>query len=85
MSNKIAGIEITFNAPVELTAEHQKELQDIVSKICKHYESENPGRVMWLFGYGDRIEYMPILEDDPRPMGFDENILAIECAEREKH
>ena len=85
MPEKVRGIEIAFPVAVELTRDDQIELQDVVRKICKRYEEQNPGRVMWLFGYGDKVIYMPIVEGDERPMEFDSTILAIECSEREKY
>lgn len=85
MPDKVIGIEISFPVAVELSRDDQTVLREVVRKICKRYEEENPERVMWLFGYGDKISYMPVMADDDRPMEFDSNILAIECAEREKH
>lgn len=85
MPEKVHGIEISFAVPVELSRDDQKELQDTVSKICKRYEKQNPGRVMWLFGYGDKPMSNPFMVDENHPMEFDSNILFIECVEREKH
>lgn len=51
MPEKVRGIEITFPVAVELTKDDQRELQDVVRKICKRYEEQNPGRVVGLFGY----------------------------------
>lgn len=82
---KVRVIELTFAAPVELTDQDMRDLQDCASYLCKRYERANPGRVMWPFGIGSRITYMPMTkeeEDAGLTTQFDDDVFSIECSER---
>lgn len=79
--SKISSIQITFAAPVELTAEAESALQFIVGKICEGYERANPDRVMWLAGYGS----LPLNIWDDDKLDFDESVLSMDCCERERY
>lgn len=81
----INRIEVTFQADVEISKEHQRELIGVLTKICGHYEAKHPGRVMWVFGVGGAMLTNPFRVDDNHPMEFDNTILSIECAEREDY
>ena len=83
----ISQIEVTFPVPVTLTNDEQREIHDVIGKICSRYEVENPGRVMWVFGYGQKITWMPMTADEEKERGmeFDEHTLSIEVSEREDY
>lgn len=77
---KIHKIEISFPLPVELPDDFGMELDKLVNTVCKKYEKEHPGRVMWLAGHGAKI-----LWRGPEEPDFDENIYQITVAEREDY
>lgn len=81
----ISAIEITFAEPVEVTRAQQILLQDIVSDVCKAYCAAHPDRVMWLFGFGSKLTANPMWISDDEPLPFDDSILSLECAERERY
>ncbi len=82
--NKITKIEINFPVPVELSTEHQQALDAAASVICKAYEKANPTRTMWPAGIGSKIIYMPMTleEEEARGLEFDNDVFAIDVAER---
>lgn len=79
------SIEVSFAAPVYISNENQKRLMAVLDDICKEYETRHTDRVMWTFGYGQKMLTNPFLVDDDHPMEFDESTLSIECAERERY
>lgn len=82
------GIEITFPVAVEIPKGFYQKLDEVITDVCKHYMATHPGRVMWTFGCGDKVLYMPMTkeeEDAGRHMEFDEGIYQIEVAEREDY
>lgn len=83
--SQIRAIEITFPAAVELTNDDQRALDNVVSAICKRWEGMNPGLVMWPFGMGSKITYMPMTaeEEATRGLEFDDAVFFIECSARE--
>lgn len=80
-----SAIEITFGAPVHITREQEKRLQDLISDICDDYEKRHPDRAMWVFGYGSKMLCSPFMLSDDEPIPFDDSVLSIECAERENY
>jgi hypothetical protein len=81
-------ITVTFPVGVALTREEEGALHDVVSAICKRYEAEHPGRVMWPFGWGAYCTSMPITAEDEAegvPMTFDMEVLHVEVSEREDY
>lgn len=88
MAHKLRRIEVTFPAPVDMPDDFQQRLVELVGEVCKAYEAKNPGRVMWPFGVGSKITYMPMTREEEeagRGMEFDDDTLSIECAERERY
>lgn len=85
---KIRTIEIVFPVAVDLENEDQRVIDEIISRVCRRYVAENPGRTMWLFGVGYKPTYIPMTkeeEDAGRHMEFDETTFQIEVAEREDY
>lgn len=85
MGEGFRTIEISFAAPVELTAEDQKAIVAVADAICRRFELASPHRTMWPAGIGERIVSMPMTaEDDANgvPMVFDETAFHVECFER---
>lgn len=78
------SIEVSFGAPVHLSGDHQRRLVDLLGEICDEYERNNPGRVMWPAGIGQKMLTNPFMVDDDHPMEFDESAFAVECFERER-
>lgn len=83
----ISAIEISFPVPIELTNEDQHMLVAAINNICNSYNANHPDRVMWPFGIGFKMTFMPMTaeEEKQRGMEFDENTFQIECAERENY
>jgi hypothetical protein len=82
----LRSIIVTFPEPVAITRDEERALQDLVGAICKRYEAANPGRSMWLFGYGNLCTSMPITAEDEDagvPLSFDDSVLHLEVSERE--
>ena len=81
------AIEITFPVPVVLSREHEKRLVEVVSAICDDYEAAHHDRVMWPFGIGAKITYMPMTheEEKERGMEFDDGVFSITVSERERY
>ena len=77
---KVSKIEIEFPVPVEFPPGFIHVLTDLVDMVCEKYEAENPTRVMWPAGIGDK----PIWNEPEEPT-FDSSILHIEVCEREAH
>lgn len=82
----VRRIEVDFPVPVELSNEDQKALYDLLSRICEKYEESHPCRIMWVFGWGSKMTYIPITVEEERTRGieFDTDTLYAEIAEREK-
>jgi len=76
-------IEISFPCDVELPNPLYREMFEWLEKVCRHYETTHPGRVMWPFGFGSKIVGGSIYFDGP--MQFDDSTLSVECAEREDY
>lgn len=88
MSSKLRRIEINFPVPVDLPDDFQKRLVGLVDEVCKTYEANHPGRVMWPFGVGCKITHMPLTreqEEAGEHLEFDEDTLEIEVSERERY
>ena len=84
----IRRIEITFPAPVHMTTEDERHLDQVVAEICDRWRDANPDRVMWPAGHGSKITYMPLTraeEEAGRHMEFDDDVYAIDCSERERY
>ena len=56
----------------------------LVEEVCRKYEAEHPGRVMWTFGTGSKMLISPFMVDDDHPMVFDDSTFEVEVSEREK-
>lgn len=81
----IRRIEINFPEPVELTDKQQRRLDEIAGELCKAWQAAHPGRVMWPFGVGFKITYMPMTraeEEAGRHIEFDPDTFEISCSER---
>lgn len=86
--SQIRRIEINFPEPVELTNDQQRRLDAIASEMCKAYVALHPGRVMWPFGCGFKITYMPMTREEEeagKHIEFDNDTFEIECSEREDY
>lgn len=79
------AIEVSFAEPVNISREHERALHDVIEAICKEYEAAHPDRVMWVFGYGAKMMCHPMMISDDEPIPFDDSVLSIECAERERY
>jgi hypothetical protein len=82
------GIEISFPVDVEVPDSFYCALNELVGIVCNEYEKMHPDRVMWPFGQGFKITYMPMTkaeEDAGKHIEFDEDIYAIEVSERENY
>jgi hypothetical protein len=49
---KIVKVEISFPVGVDMSNERQRQLDEVLSAICRDYERTHPGRIMWPFGFG---------------------------------
>lgn len=87
MSDNILRIEVTFPVGVELSDSWQQRLISLVDEVCTAYELSHPGRVMWPFGVGSKITYLPLTREEELERGIelDDNTLSIEVAERERY
>ena len=81
----IVCIEVSFAAPVHISAEHQQRLVELIGEICNAYEQRHPDRVMWPFGIGSKMLCHPMMLSDDEPIPFDDSVFSIECAERENY
>jgi len=83
----ISKIEIVFPILIETPEGWEEALSALVDKICKKYERENPGRVMWTAGHGFKPTYIPITAEEGKHRGieFDDSVFQIEVAEREDY
>lgn len=79
---KIASIEVNFPEFVELSEQDQRDLVDLVARICRRYEMQNIARVMWPFGIGYKMLCNPMMLSDDEPIPFDDSTFQIECSER---
>lgn len=66
-----------------LTDEEHQAAREWIEKVCKRYVQENPQRVMWLFGEGQKMLSNPSIVGDDEPLQFDESILRFDIHERE--
>lgn len=87
MTTTVRRIEINFPVPVELTDAAQQQLDAIAAELCKAWQAQHPGRVMWPAGIGSKITFMPMTAEAERERGleFDDDTFEIECAEREDY
>ena len=92
---KLRRIEICFPVSVEITAEEQRQLHEILGKICLRYEADHPDRVMWIFGIGHKPHFnrrdcgllgLPFDPEGPSEgePTFDDDVLQFSISEREK-
>lgn len=84
----IRRIEVNFPEPVDLTDDQQRRLDAIAGELCKVWQAAHPGRVMWPFGCGFKITYVPITREDEeagKHIEFDFDTFEIECSEREDY
>ena len=79
---KVVRISIAFPVPVEITGETSRFLDEALTAICEDYETDNPGRVMWVFGQGGTPP-PGFFFDEPRGE-WDMTALNFEIAERER-
>lgn len=82
----IRRIEINFPELVHVSEKNFRRLALAVEEIANEYTLMYSGRVMWMFGCGVKITYMPMTkqeEDAGAQMEYDESTLEITCAERE--
>lgn len=82
MNGKIHSIEIHFPEPVDMTPEDANGILAIVSAMTDRYGATHPGRVMWVFGVGQKMLSNPYMMADDEPMQFDEGCFEITCSER---
>lgn len=59
---KINKIEVVFPLQVEMSNNLQQELCEVIRKICKEYEKNNPGRAMWPSGIGSKMLSNPFMD-----------------------
>ncbi|OXE37513.1 MAG: hypothetical protein CGW95_00955 [Phenylobacterium zucineum] len=76
-------IEVDFPVDVTLTEDEHRALDQVLTSICNRYVTEHPGRVMWVFGTGQKMLSNPFLVGDDEPLQFDESILHFDIHERE--
>jgi hypothetical protein len=83
----IQKIEIDFPIAVNMSVEAQTALNKAIEIICKEYEENNPGRVMWTFAHGCKPTYIPMTAEEEKHRGieFDKSIFHMEIAERQGH
>lgn len=85
---KTSRIEISFPLSVEVTDDDFRVLHAITEEICHRYERSHPGRIMWPFGSGSKIIYMPMTREEElagKHMEFDDSTYAIDVSEREDY
>jgi hypothetical protein len=76
--SRIQRIEINFPVPVEFPDGFEQALSALIGMICEKYERENPTKVMWTAGHGNK----PIW-NEPKEPEFDDSVYCIDVAERE--
>lgn len=84
---KTSAIEITFPVPVELSNKFCQCLDELLGEVCREYEAQHRDRVMWPFGHGNKITYMPMTRAEEQAgfhMQFDDSVYAVEINERER-
>ena len=82
---KVSRIEIDFPGLVELPKEFERSLHELVQTVCGHYEKENPGMVMWVFGSGCKPLWNPFMLGKDELMECDDEVLYLEVSARERH
>ncbi len=84
---KLTKVEINFPLSVDVPDDWQQRLCELVGEVCKKYEAAHPGRVMWVFGVGSKITYMPMTQEEERERGleFDNDTLELQVSERERY
>jgi len=73
-------IEVSFPVDMKFSDDFQEKLHGLLADECNRYEKEHPDRAMWVFAYGDKP-----LWNEPHEPTFDESVLNIEIAERERY
>lgn len=80
--------------PVGMDDQFREDLHKILTRMCKRYESDNPGRVMWVFGQGQKPRFSqadarflgrlvdPTAPDTGEPT-YDPSVYCVELFERE--
>lgn len=85
--SKTSAIEITFPVGVDLPNDWCRRLDELLSEVCQAYEAQHRDRVMWPFGHGQKITYMPMTRAEEEAgfgMQFDDSVYAVEISERER-
>ena len=77
---KRSKIEIIFPVPVEFPPGFEQTLDCLINMVCKNYELNNPTRVMWPGGMGDKPTW-----NEPEEPTFDSSVYCIEVSERKAH
>lgn len=78
---KITNIHVSFPIGIELDSDDQKDLHDLIQRVCK--KNEPDGKSMWIFGAGSKITSMGIVKGDEH-IDFDDNIFVLEIAIKNK-
>lgn len=83
MSKETQKIEITFPIKVEIPLKAKRLISCAIDMICKKNCPEN--YVMWLFGQGKKMTYMPLTleEEQQRGIEFDDSVDCFEVSCRE--
>lgn len=82
------SIEISFPVPVNLSGDHQRQIVEVVDRICREYKAHHPDRAMWAGGIGGAIVSMPLTREDEEngvPLEFDMSVFSVEVCERENY
>ncbi len=74
----IRSIEITFPTEVELPPGLEQVLDSLTEMVCKAWEADNPGFLMWAAGHGSKV-----LWREPEEPLHDSSVFNIEVATRE--
>lgn len=78
-------IRVDFPTDVEISREAHAILVAAISQICRDWEAQNPGHVMWIFGMGALPTFNPFTIGDDEPMTFDDTVEHFEVSAREGH
>lgn len=75
-------IEINFPFEVQLPENWEQRLAELLEEVCRKYEAEHPGEVMWVFGCGCKMLTNPFMTDENHPMQFDCSVLEFDITSR---
>jgi len=81
----IRRIEIDFPCSVDVPDGFYQALDSLVNMVCKKYERENTGRVMWPGACGSKLLSNPHMVGDDEPLDFDDSVYSIVVSEREDY